>query len=45
VGLGLSVVYGILKEHGGNVYVESEPGKGTRFAVTLFRELGSGHGQ
>ncbi len=40
VGLGLSVVYGIIKEHGGSVYVDSVPGKGTRFSVTLYRELG-----
>jgi len=40
VGLGLSVVYGIIKEHGGNVYVDSVLEKGTRFSVTLYRELG-----
>jgi len=45
VGLGLSVVYGIIKEHGGKVYVDSVPGKGTRFAVTLYRELDPGEGE
>ncbi|MBU0970351.1 MAG: PAS domain-containing protein [Proteobacteria bacterium] len=39
VGLGLSVVYGIIEEHGGSVYVDSTPGKGTRFLITLYREL------
>ncbi|MBN2717239.1 MAG: PAS domain S-box protein [Deltaproteobacteria bacterium] len=28
-GMGLSVVFGIMKEHGGNLLVDSEPGKGT----------------
>ncbi len=33
-GMGLSVVYGIMKGHGGDIIMESEPGKGT--TVTLF---------
>lgn len=36
VGLGLSVVYGIIQEHGGQIYVDSAPGKGTSFSITLF---------
>ena len=34
-GLGLSVTYGILQEHGGAIFVDSAPGKGTTFTVTL----------
>jgi signal transduction histidine kinase len=34
-GLGLSVSYGIIKNHGGSVDVESEPGKGTTFTIKL----------
>lgn len=34
-GLGLYVSYGIIKKHGGNIEVASEPGKGTTFTISL----------
>jgi PAS domain S-box-containing protein len=34
-GLGLSVSYGIVLEHGGDIYARSEPGKGTVFTILL----------
>jgi signal transduction histidine kinase len=34
-GLGLSVSYGIIKNHGGNIYVDSKPGAGATFTVAL----------
>jgi two-component system, NtrC family, sensor kinase len=34
-GLGLSLSYGIIKEHGGSIDVTSHPGGGTSFCVTL----------
>jgi signal transduction histidine kinase/CheY-like chemotaxis protein len=37
-GLGLSICYGIAQEHGGRLAVESEPGRGATFIVTLPRD-------
>jgi two-component system NtrC family sensor kinase len=35
VGLGLSVCYGFIKDHGGDIKVQSEWGSGTAFTIIL----------
>lgn len=34
-GLGLAITYNIIKEHKGNIFVDSTPGKGTSFKIVL----------
>jgi len=34
-GLGLAVTYGIIQEHGGRIFVDSDSGKGTHFRLKL----------
>ncbi|GEM_PF-1179438 len=38
-GLGMSISYGIIEKHGGNIYVNSEENKGTEFSIQIPKNL------
>ena len=44
-GLGLSMIYGFARQSGGQVKLESAPGKGTRAVIYLPRHVGGPEGQ
>ncbi len=41
-GLGMSIIYGIVKRHGGDIEVESEPARGTVVTIVLPTRPGAG---
>jgi signal transduction histidine kinase len=45
VGLGLAIVKGLVEAHGGQIWVKSDPGKGTLFTFTLPKKSEGGNQQ
>ena len=44
-GLGLAIIHGIIEQHGGVVTVQSDPGQGTTFVITIPIENPQNHDQ
>lgn len=38
-GLGMSITFGIIEKHGGNIYCNSEEGKGTEFSILIPKHM------
>ena len=38
-GLGMSITFGIVEKHGGNIYCNSEEGKGTEFSILIPKHM------